>query len=161
MDHSTALAVMLLIAGYLLVGADVFVPGFSWPGMVGAACLAVGIFLLADSIVNGIIMAVAAAALCMLIVWGVSRLKKEKIAGASPDKMASGADESVSNGQGLSEMTGTSGFAVTELRPSGVARFGSTEYDVVSSSGFIPKGAEITVTQAEGYRLVVKEKHEQ
>ena len=51
---------------------------------------------------------------------------------------------------------GTPGTAVTVLRPSGKARFADHVVDVVTEGEFIAPQTPITVTQADGMRVVVK-----
>lgn len=51
---------------------------------------------------------------------------------------------------------GTTGAAVTPLRPAGTARFGERIADVVSEGMMIEKGSAIIVTRVEGMRVVVK-----
>jgi membrane-bound serine protease (ClpP class) len=47
--------------------------------------------------------------------------------------------------------------ALTDLRPSGIARIGGTRSDVVTSGEHIPAGAPIEVVRDEGYRRVVRQ----
>ena len=58
---------------------------------------------------------------------------------------------------GLEEV-GETGFAESDLRPSGIARFGERRESVVSRGEFISSGAWVEVVEIEGTRLVVEEK---
>jgi membrane-bound ClpP family serine protease len=51
---------------------------------------------------------------------------------------------------------GVTGVAVTDLRPSGTARFNGKRYDVVSGGEYIEKASAVVVVSAEGNRIVVK-----
>ena len=55
-----------------------------------------------------------------------------------------------------SELIGSIGIALTDLRPSGAARFGEERVDVVSDSSWISAGTPVRVVRAEGYRHVVE-----
>lgn len=50
---------------------------------------------------------------------------------------------------------GLAGTALTELRPSGMARFGEHNVDVVSVGPFIEKGDKVKVVEVRGNRIVV------
>ena len=53
-------------------------------------------------------------------------------------------------------MVGARGIALTDLRPSGVARIDNHRIDVVTEGGFIEEGKTIEVIADEEYRRVVK-----
>jgi len=54
------------------------------------------------------------------------------------------------------ELIGTIGTAITDLRPSGTALIGDERIDVVSESSWIEQGTQVKVVSAEGYRHVVR-----
>ena len=49
MDGLMVIGMLLLIAGFVLVGTEMVLPGFGAPGITGGICLVAGIFLTADS----------------------------------------------------------------------------------------------------------------
>jgi len=51
---------------------------------------------------------------------------------------------------------GKTGVAKTILRPAGVVEIDGQDVDVVTSGGFVAKGAEIKVIAQEGMRVVVR-----
>ena len=55
-----------------------------------------------------------------------------------------------------SDLIGTRGTAITDLRPSGTALFGDERTDVVSESEWITEGTPVEVIRAEGYRCIVR-----
>lgn len=57
------------------------------------------------------------------------------------------------------DLIGLQGVAVTDLRPSGVARVGDERIDVVTEGDYVASGAAVTVVRAEGYRHVVRPAH--
>ena len=64
------IGIVLLIAGFVLVGIEMAVPGFGLPGISGIISLVLGIVFTADSVSEGIIMAIIVIviwALCCLI----------------------------------------------------------------------------------------------
>ena len=55
-----------------------------------------------------------------------------------------------------SDLIGTRGTAITDLRPSGTALFGDERTDVVSESEWITEGTPVEVIRVEGYRCIVR-----
>ncbi len=56
-------------------------------------------------------------------------------------------------------LAGTSGVALSDLRPSGTADIQGRQVDVVTNGEYIPAGEAITVVTDEGYRRVVRRVH--
>jgi membrane-bound serine protease (ClpP class) len=54
------------------------------------------------------------------------------------------------------ELIGSVGIALTDLRPAGAGRFGKERIDVVSDSNWIEAGTPIRVVRSDGYRHVVE-----
>lgn len=54
------------------------------------------------------------------------------------------------------DLVGEIGVTVTDLRPSGTARFGEERIDVVTEGPFVEAGARVVVLRAEGYRHIVR-----
>ena len=49
MNTVMIIGIILLIAGFVLVGIELVVPGFGAPGISGIICLVAGVFLTADT----------------------------------------------------------------------------------------------------------------
>ncbi len=66
-------------------------------------------------------------------------------------------DNTISTGdaQTPESLVGTTGVALTPLRPSGIGRFGTDRRDVVAQGEFIEQGDSIVVAEAHGNRIVV------
>ncbi len=161
MDVLIIIAIILFIAGFILIGIEMFAPGFGWPGTIGIICFVGGVFLVSESFVQGVIVSLIVAAICGLLFWIIMRLlAKGKLKSPLILKDEMNDNSGYVGNRGLSGMVGAVGTAVTDMRPTGVARFGDDELDVVSSGKFILKGSEIEVIKAEGYRLVVREREQ-
>jgi membrane-bound ClpP family serine protease len=66
-------------------------------------------------------------------------------------------DDSVLPGaDAAAELLGHVGTSISELRPSGTARFGDRRVDVLTEWGFIEPGTPVQVVEVEGTRIVVK-----
>ncbi len=55
-----------------------------------------------------------------------------------------------------SDLVGSRGTAITDLRPSGTALFDDERIDVLSESEWIPKGTPVKVISTEGNRRIVR-----
>ena len=152
------LALILFAAGFVLIGIELFMPGFGWPGISGIICYVGGIFITVRSFEYGMIIVLGCIVVVGLLFWLVMRLlAKGKF--KSPLILRDEIEENGSyvSSKGLADMEGKMGVTLTDLRPTGTARFEDRELDVVSSGKFILKGAKIIIVKAEGYRLVVSE----
>jgi membrane-bound serine protease (ClpP class) len=65
-------------------------------------------------------------------------------------------DEGYTSADIRSDLEGTEGVAITDLRPAGVGLFADERMDVVSESEWIEEGTRIRITSAEGYRHIVR-----
>lgn len=156
MDVFDIIAIVLFAAGFVFVGVEMFMPGFGWPGISGIICFVAGIFLVAKSFVQGVIIAlITAAVIGLLFVIIMRLLSKGKLKSPLILKEEVSENGGYVGTRGLEHMVGAEGVAVTDLHPAGVGRFGDDELDVVTTGKFIARGTAIAVIKAEGYRLVV------
>lgn len=149
--------ILLLIAGFILVGIEMVLPGFSAPGISGIICLVTGVFLLADSVMEGVVITIAVLALLgilmAVILWMLSRGKlKSPIILEEEQKKTEGYLSS----NDLQYLLGKKGVAVTDLRPAGAGSFDDVKFDVVSDGNYISAGTPIEIIKVEGSKLVVK-----
>ena len=154
MTEQLFIVVGLVLAGYLLLALEVFVvPGIGVPGVAGVACLIAGCFLAwrffgaagGGGLILGVLVLTSALGALLprtpLGSWVVHRKSlqtaRTEVAGIE---------------------VGEKGFAESDLRPAGIARFGERRESVVSRGEFISSGAWVEVVEIEGSRLVVEEK---
>lgn len=69
MDGFMILGIVLLAAGFLFVGIETLIPGFGAPGILGGCCLVAGVFLIADSVQEAVI--IVAVVLLLLAVFDI------------------------------------------------------------------------------------------
>lgn len=153
------LLIVLALAGFLLLMAEIFVPGMIL-GVLGLACLA-GAVLIGYSVfgaVGGTVLAggLGLVVLVGFVIWmnifprtGIGRrlmLPNQLVRGAStPGREA-----------GSASMVGSEGEALTTLRPAGIARINGQRMDVVAEADFIARGTPIRVVQHDGMRVIVR-----
>ena len=170
-DHTE---LILLFLGLVLLGFEVFViPGFGVAGVAGFICIGLGMILSFQDFVlpdpdlpwqRDILLAnltkvlgsftVAFAAALVFLGYFFPRLSKlvegpyleTTLAGSHADSYEVGKVE-----------IGELGTTATFLRPSGKARFGERNIDVVTEGDFIEKGVKVKIIAIKGSRVVVAE----
>lgn len=152
MNDHVLLIGSLLVAGYLLLALEVFViPGFGLAGLSGFAALFAGCVLafrtfdpvIATVLVGGVVATTTA------FLWWVprSRFGRDVVhKGSLSEARASEARVEV----------GLTGVAESDLRPSGVARFGELRESVVTDGDFVSRGAAVRVVEVRGSRVLVE-----
>jgi membrane-bound serine protease (ClpP class) len=156
--------VILLGAGLIALALEVFVfPGFGIAGIISIACIAAAIFLAligsmptwADFARASAIVAVTLGLIIAAIYTIVRQLPTSDRWRHIFLKTAAARDEGFVSAPIRSELVGQEGVALTDLHPSGTARFGGERLDVVSEGGYVARGQRVRAIRAEGYRLVV------
>ncbi len=151
------IAIILFIAGFILIGIEMAIPGFSIPGVSGIICLVVAIFLVSDSFVEGAIIALVIMALLGImfaIILGI--LSKAKLKSPIILKDEQNREKGFISSNDLKYLLGKHGVAVTDLRPSGTADFDGIEFDVISEGKYISKDTKLVIYKVQGSKLIVK-----
>ena len=155
MFDGPALIFVLFVVGFLLLAAEVFVPGLI-VGTLGFLCLVASVALvfyhygaLAGSIAA---LVVGTLSIGGIIIW-LNVFQKTFV----------GRRIILSNRQSSAPpredgLIGEEGVATTALRPSGTARIGGKRVDVTAVGEFLEEGAAITVVAADGFRVAVRRK---
>lgn len=157
---SQSIIILMIVLGVLLLAIEIFViPGFGVSGILGMAALITGIFLVTDSLLEGVLFTGGA-----LIVLGIIAY----LSFQSPRTRRLWQKFSLTTRQTINEgyvapniqyetYLGRSGLSLTLLRPAGTADFDGDHLDVVTEGGFIEPGTGIRVIAVEGTRIVVRE----
>ncbi|MBO5352941.1 MAG: serine protease [Lachnospiraceae bacterium] len=150
------IGILLLIAGFVLVGIEMMLPGFGLPGISGILCLVGGIILTADSVSNGIVMAIV-----VVVILGVMLAVVMTVLGSKRMKSPIVLREDVKGERGflgvadLEYLVGREGMAVTDLRPSGKGNFDGIDFDILSDGAYVQKGTKIRITKVKDNKLIV------
>ncbi|MFZ4597740.1 MAG: NfeD family protein [Terrimicrobiaceae bacterium] len=146
--------IVLVVAGFLMFAAEVFVPGLVL-GILGGICLLTSVVLcyMAFGPLAG---TAAFAGLGVLTITGF--LIWLKIFSHTPIGRKIMLKKSLvpENSAPVASLLGKVGVALTPLRPSGTARILDRRVDVVAESNFIEIGESVTVIFQEGLRVVVR-----
>ncbi|MEL7058787.1 MAG: NfeD family protein [Acidobacteriota bacterium] len=152
MELSDLLGVAVLLAtGYVLLFAEVFLPG-GIVGLLGLLVITFGVwqgFALGAGLGFGSLF--LSLAIVLIGVRSVLRGRSRRglvLADDSPRTWKAADDE-------LSDLLGQRGSSLTPLRPSGLARIGDQRVDVVTDAAFLDAGVDLEVIEVEGARVVV------
>lgn len=153
------IGIVLLIAGFVLAGIEMAVPGFGLPGISGIISLVLGIIFTADTVSEGIIMAII-----VIVILGIMLAIAMTILGSKKVKSPMVLREDVKGEQGFLEssdleyLVGKEGIAATDLRPAGKGNFEGIEFDILSGGSYIKKGQSIKISKVKDNKLIVIEK---
>lgn len=158
MNTVMVIGIILLIAGFILVGIEMVVPGFGVPGISGIICLVAGVFLTADTIEEGIfitVVVIVILGILMTIIMGFLSQKKFRSPIVLDEDLKAGAPI---NSSDLDYLLQKEGRATTDLKPAGKGDFEGIELDIFSEGPYIKKGSPIVISRINENRLMVKEK---
>lgn len=152
MPEGLPMLVAVLAIGYLLLLAELFVPG-GVLGIIGFAVVLFGCYL----------------AFGMGPLWGTAVIVLSIVVSAVGLKLffSSRAGRALvlddpepagwrSQDEDLGVLLGRRGRALTSLRPSGAVEIGGRRIDVVSDNEYLDAGTEVMVSRVEGGRVVVE-----
>ena len=159
--------VILLGVGIILLAVEMFVlPGFGIAGIAGTlAIFGAFFFSMVTSMATGADYARALGVLSLAILvvilagWALLRHLPRSRGLAKTGLLLGDAttrETGYLSNEIRTELVGTVGVAVTDLRPSGAGRFGAERIDVVSDANFISAGTPIKIVRSDGYRHVVE-----
>lgn len=153
-----AAAIICLILGVVMMGIEIFTPGFSIPGVLGIIAMIAGVALGANSLQEALVMIlILLVILSIMLIVMMTMANKGKL-DRSPIVLShtSSRDEGYLSTQDLDYFVGMQGKTVTVLRPSGTVELNGVRLDVVTRGEFIDEGEYVTVDKVEGRRIVVK-----
>ncbi|HSK17678.1 MAG TPA: nodulation protein NfeD [Longimicrobiales bacterium] len=159
--------IILLFAGIALIAVEMFViPGFGIAGIAGALAVLAAFYLsmvtpMATAAEYGTALGILSLSILVVIVVGWAILRHlPRSRGFTKSGLMLGDATTKETGylssEVRTELIGSVGVALTDLRPSGAGRFGRERIDVVSDSNWIESGTPIRVVRSDGYRHVVE-----
>lgn len=157
---SQGIIIALILLGIALLAVEIFViPGFGVSGILGMAALVTGIFLVTNSLLEGLILTGVALVVLGIIVYLSFRLPKtrrlwQKFSLSTRQTSDKGY---VAPKPQYEKYLGEVGTALTQLRPAGTGDFNGVKLDVVTEGGYIALGTAIKIIGIEGTRIIVRE----
>jgi membrane-bound serine protease (ClpP class) len=142
----------LLVAGYLLLAVEIFViPGFGFVGASGIVCLLAGCYFayhFFGGAYGALTVVLVLSSTTVVLVWiPKTRFGRDVVNSTTLESARAGA---------TTVERGEIGVAESDLRPSGIARFGDARESVVTEGEYIESGARVVVAEVRGSRVVVE-----
>ncbi len=151
-------SIVMLIAGFVLVVVEMYIPGFGAPGIIGLLLLVGGIIVAKPTPLQALVMVlVIVALLCIALSICIHSASKGRLANSKLVLHDVSTQAQTTETNDLQYFVGHTGVTKTILRPAGIAEFDGVKLNVVSEGDFIPAGKTIEVERVEGNRIVVKE----
>jgi membrane-bound serine protease (ClpP class) len=158
---------ILFAAGLVLIAVEMFViPGFGIAGIAGGLAVVAAFYLsMVGHMSTGAdyaqALGVLSVSILVVIVAGWALLRHlPRSRGFTKSGLMLGDATSKETGYLSSavrtELIGSVGVALTDLRPAGAARIGQERIDVVSEANWISAGTPVRIVRSDGYRHVVE-----
>ena len=149
--------VICFVLGFILLIAEVFIPGFGLPGIAGIIFLLLGLTLAQGELIDGLFSISVAATLAFMVGIALTKIGyRSRFINRVVLEAALNAEEGVQSGLDFDFLKGKEGQALSALRPSGKIVIDGEVYDAVSPGNFIEKGSLIIVRQVNGSKLTVQ-----
>lgn len=150
------LGILLLAAGFILIGIEMVVPGFGLPGISGICCLIGGILLTARNVEEGLtITMVVVVLLAVMLIILLLTLKRVRPPFVLEDELKSSAE--YLNASDLEYLVGKEGTASTDLKPSGKCNVEGVELDVRAENTYIKKGSRVQISRIHENTIMIRQ----
>ena len=149
---------IMMIAGFVLLVIEMYIPGFGLAGISGTALMVGGIALMGPTPLQALILVLISVILLSiafsLAMHSISkgRLSRSKL--VLNDVLN---QKENTSSEDLSYFVGKIGKTHTALRPAGIAEFDGVKLNVVSDGDFVNSQKCVRVERVEGNRIVVRE----
>ena len=151
--------IALLVAGFLLIAVEMLIPGFGLPGISGIISIIVGIVMTAETVSDGIVMAIISIVIvCIMLAVAMTLFSSKKLKGPIILNEDVKGEGGFLNSLDLEYLVGKEGTASTDLRPAGKGNFDGIDFDILSEGTYIVKGTAIRISRVRDNKLMVVEK---
>ena len=152
------IGIALLLVGFILIGIEMGIPGFGLPGISGILCLIAGIVMTAETVSEGVVLAIIIIILlAVMLAVGMTLLGSSKRKPPIVLKEEVKGKHGFLNSSDLEYLVGKEGVAATDLHPAGKGSFDGIEFDVLSEGKYIVKGSNIRISRVKENKLMVTE----
>ena len=147
--------ILLQLAGVVVIIAEVIIPSGGVLAILSLGLFGYSLYMVFQTIspsIGFIFLCADAVLIPITIVIGLKLLAKSPV---SLKTSLSSKDGVTSQSPTLDTYTGSSGIAVTDLRPSGIALIQGKRVDVVTRGEYLEKNSPITVDTVTGNQIIV------
>ncbi len=160
MSATLALAIFLLVLGFLFVIAEVLFPSFGLLSVMATACFVLSVWLAFKAgLVVGVTFILVCLLLLPLIVYaGFKYVLPRSFVGRQIilSDLVSEHGEASGTDLDLQRFVDAEGVSRSYLRPAGVADINGERVDVVTEGEMVSQGTRVRVIGVEGNRVVVR-----
>ncbi len=150
-----ALQLLLMLIGFGLLVLEIYLPGFGVAGISGSVLLILGIVLAADSVVQGLMIALVAIVL-LGVAFTIAMRAGAKGRILNKKLVLNAVATETRKENPLEYYVGLEGTAVTPLSPVGSCEIEGVRLSVLSDAGYIQAGEKVKVIRTEGKQLYVE-----
>jgi len=150
--------ITLFVIGFILIFIEVIIiPGFGFPGILGAVALIAACYTAFTSL-SPILGALVCLISIGLVVAIFKILPKTNLWKKTRLSHTEGRKQGYHSGtEDISELKNRTGITLTMLRPSGTILIDNKHYDAISDGEFIEKDRNIIVIKVENNKIIVRE----
>lgn len=151
-------ALVMMVAGFVLLVIEMYIPGFGLAGISGTILMLGGIALMQPTPLQALLLA-----LISIILLGIAfslamhSISKGRLSRSKLVLTEALGRKDPAEGEDLSYFVGKTGTTHTALRPAGIGEFDGVKLNVVSDGDFVGAQRRIRVERVEGNRIVVRE----
>lgn len=151
----TALVITLIIAGLLLLGAElIIIPGFGIAGILGVASIVASCWIAFTSISTTAGVVVILVNIALVIATTILMLRSKTWKKLSLNTNIDAKVDSAPVQKGIS--IGDTGITLTRLAPAGKVKIGENVLEAFTRDSLIEPGQNVTVTEIDGNKVFVK-----
>ena len=150
-------ALIMMIAGFVLLVVEMYIPGFGIAGITGIVLMGGGIVFMEPTPLQALILFLICV-LLLSIAFSIAmrsiskgRLSRSKLV------LNTAINGEKSTEEDMTYFVGKVGRTHTALRPAGIAEFDGVKLNVVSDGDFVGAQRLVRVERVEGNRIVVRE----
>ncbi len=149
------LGFILMVIGFALLILEIYLPGFGLPGISGTIMMIVGIVLVAETFLQGLLITlIVVVLLCVAFSIVMRTASKGKFLNSKLVLNSVATKHKDENP--LDFYLNQEGVAATPLNPVGSGDFAGVKLNVLSDGEFIEAGEKIRVVKIQGKKLLVR-----
>lgn len=149
---------IMMIAGFVLLVIEMYIPGFGLAGISGTILMVGGIALMGPTPLQALILVlISVVLLSIAFSLAMHSISKGRLSRSKLVLNEALNQRTEPEAADLSYFVGRVGQTHTALRPAGIAEFDGVKLNVVSDGDFVDNQRHVRVERVEGNRIVVRE----
>jgi membrane-bound ClpP family serine protease len=157
MSHPLIIPIVLQIVGIAIIAAEVLIPSGGILTLLATAILSYSLYAVftTTTVATGwVFVGVDLVVIPLVLIVGFRFLAKSPV--TLRTQLSSDGGVRAQNAH-LKSYIGRQGFAITPLRPSGIAVFDKERLDVVTEGSFLDQGTAVEIIAVTGNQIIVRQ----